>query len=239
MPKLFIGLLLVFCLFQLLGGLFSSDRGQAGIPIAFFIISALVAYEFFAFGDGIRKVLIKLGLGKPEYRGVAVSCLVSVLLLSSFPMFSFFTSAELIFQTDWLWSIPGLFAQAGIAEETLFRGYLFGHLRRGRSFWKAALIATVPFAIVHLILFINMPFAVAAAALGLSIATSFPLSYLYELGGKTIWAPAVLHFVVQGAIKIVSSDTHSILLAVAWMIVCAVLPFAVFFVRNKPEADPL
>ena len=56
-------------------------------------------------------------------------------------------------------SLPGLFAQAGIAEELLFRGYLFGHLREGRSFWRAALLSMPPFLAVHLLLFFQMDFA--------------------------------------------------------------------------------
>jgi len=38
----------------------------------------------------------------------------------------------------WLWLLPGLLAQAGSAEEVLFRGYLFGRLHRGRGLWRAA-----------------------------------------------------------------------------------------------------
>ena len=63
----------------------------------------------------------------------------------------------------------GLFVQAGLGhEEALFRGYLFNHLRRGRSFWGAAWLSMVPFAVVHLWLFVTMPAPVAAAALLLS-----------------------------------------------------------------------
>ena len=99
--------------------------------------------------------------------------------------------------------MPGLFAQAGIAEEVLFRGYLFGHLRRGRSFWRAALLSMLPFVAVHLLLFATMPWPIAAAALLLAVIVAFPLARLYELGGATIWAPALLHFVIQGTVKIV------------------------------------
>jgi membrane protease YdiL (CAAX protease family) len=44
-----------------------------------------------------------------------------------------------------------------VAEEVLFRGYLFGHLRRGRSFWRAAVLSMLPFVCVHLLLFFTMP----------------------------------------------------------------------------------
>ncbi len=35
-------------------------------------------------------------------------------------------------------------AQAGIAEEVLFRAYLYGQPRDGRSFWRAAALASGP-----------------------------------------------------------------------------------------------
>jgi membrane protease YdiL (CAAX protease family) len=38
----------------------------------------------------------------------------------------------------WTLLVGGLFAQAGIAEEVLFRVYLFRHIREGRAFWPAA-----------------------------------------------------------------------------------------------------
>jgi hypothetical protein len=38
----------------------------------------------------------------------------------------------------WLWLLPVPFAQTGIAEEEVFRGYLFGLLHRGRGFWRVA-----------------------------------------------------------------------------------------------------
>ncbi len=74
----------------------------------------------------------------------------------------------------WLRLVPGLFAQAGLAEEMLFRGYLFRHLRAGRSFARAAWAAAGPFAAVHLVLFLTMPWPVALAAVGLAVVLSFP-----------------------------------------------------------------
>ena len=47
------------------------------------------------------------------------------------------------FFPGWWWLLPGLFAQGGIAQEVLFRGYLFGRIRRGRSFWHFVCQATV------------------------------------------------------------------------------------------------
>ena len=66
------------------------------------------------------------------------------------------------FYPGWISLLPGLFAQAGIAEEVLFRGYLFGHVRVGRTFWRAAAVSMLPFVSVHLILFFSMPWPIAA-----------------------------------------------------------------------------
>ena len=64
-----------------------------------------------------------------------------------------------------LWLVPGLFAQAGIAEEVLFRGYLFRHAREGRDFWRAALVAAGLFVTVHLLMFLMLPWPIALASL--------------------------------------------------------------------------
>jgi membrane protease YdiL (CAAX protease family) len=67
-----------------------------------------------------------------------------------FPLFARATATPLAARDGWPLLLPGLFAQGGIAEECLFRGYLFGHLRRERSFWRAAWLSVPPFVAVHL-----------------------------------------------------------------------------------------
>ena len=92
----------------------------------------------------------------------------------SFPAYAAWHGASVVAFPGWVWLLPGLFAQAGIAVEALFRGYLFGRLRRSRSFWRAAALATAPFVVVHLILFATMPWPIALAAVLLSVILSFP-----------------------------------------------------------------
>ena len=125
---------------------------------------------------------------------------------------------------------------AGIAEEALFRGYLFGRLRRSRSFWRAAALATAPFVVVHLILFATMLWPIALAAVLLSVILSFPLAHLFELAGNTIWAPALLHFTVQGAIKVVElpGDTG---LPLVWMAARAAIPSLILLWRPASAPD--
>ena len=133
--------------------------------------------------------------------------------------------------------IGGLFAQAGVAEETLFRGYLFGRVRLGRTFWRAAAMSMLPFVAVHLFLFLTMSWPLALASVLLAVVISFPLAHLFELGGKTIWAPAILHFVIQGAVKVVIvADGGETLFPLVWMLASALLPPLVLFVA-RPESS--
>ena len=132
----------------------------------------------------------------------------------------------------WILLLPGLFAQAGVAEEILFRGYLFRHLRASRSFWRAAFVASGPFVLVHLYLFLTLPWPLAAASVLLSALIAFPLAHLFELGGNTIWAPALLHWVVQGAVKVATPVEVALVFPVVWIVASAVIPFGVFFVRR-------
>jgi hypothetical protein len=82
-----------------------------------------------------------------------------------------------------------------------------------------------------------MAWPVALAALLLSLALSFPLAYLFELGGGTIWAPALLHFVVQRAVKVVVvSGGSPTIFPIVWMAASALLPYLAFLVpRDRRE----
>ena len=132
---------------------------------------------------------------------------------------------------DWFWLAFGLFAQHGIAEELLFRGFTFGHLRAGRTFWRAAFLSLVPFVAVHLLLLTSLSLPLALASISLAVASSLPFAYLFDRGHRTIWAPALLHFAAH-AIKLVNIlDAFYTPAALAWMATCAVVPYLVFLIQ--------
>jgi hypothetical protein len=94
----------------------------------------------------------------------------------------------------------------------------------------------LPFAAVHLSLFWTMPWPIAIASLALSVVTSFPFAHLFELGGQTIWAPAILHAVIQGTIKVITiSGDGSAMFPLIWMAASAVIPMAVFVFRRPAD----
>lgn len=123
--------------------------------------------------------------------------------------------------------------QGGVAEETVFRGFLFRRFREARPFWRAALISAGPFIAVHLLLFATMDFAVALAAVLLAVAISFPLAWLFERAGNSVWPPALVHGVVQVGIKVIDAGEEFALLALVWMGVCALAPWALFLVLRR------
>ena len=95
----------------------------------------------------------------------------------------------------------------------------------------------LPFVAVHLFLFLTMSWPIALASVLLAVVISFPLAHLFELGGRTIWAPAILHFVIQGAVKVVIvSDGGNTLFPLVWMLASALLPLLVLIVARPKSA---
>jgi len=232
--QLVAGLLVVFVALQWTASALGSDRGQAGLLVGLIVVIATLGVERLFFQRSFTASADALGLGFPALRGFLTAMALSVLLLLVIPLFAHVRQASVSLFPGWSWLLFGLFAQAGIAEEILFRGYLFGYLRRRRPFWQAALLAAGPFVVVHLLLFITLPWPIALAALLLAVALSFPFAHLFELGGGTIWPSALVHFVVQGAIKLaVVSGESGLTLPLVWMAASAVLPFLVFLVPRR------
>lgn len=130
-----------------------------------------------------------------------------------------------------------------IVEEVLYRGFIFRHLRQGRSFWSAASLSAV---LVTLAGLLNMT---AEGSLGFSmelilfLSTSaivsfvlvFPLALLFEIGGFSILGGAIWH----GAISSLSwlmwtsdADNGSLRL-VATLTSAAIVTFAAIRARNS------
>lgn len=218
----------LFGLFHGTATVLGSDRGQHGVFIALVVVSALVACERRLSGRPLSDCAARLGLGAPRPRGLVLAVGLAVLLLVFVPLSLGIAGVHAALLDGWAGSLVGLFAQAGVAEEAIFRGFFFRRLRPGRSFRRAAVLSSVPFVLAHLPLFAVLPWHLAAASLGLGVATSFTLARLFESGGWTIWPPAVLHFVVQATVKIVALDELPPDFPVVWMTASALVPLLIF-----------
>lgn len=223
----------LFGLFHGTAAALGSDRGQHGVLVALVVLAALVVAERWLSGEPFRDCAAKLGLGMPRARGLLVAAALAVLLLAFVPLYLRMVGARLALLDGWKGSVVGLFAQAGIAEEALFRGFFFRRLRPARSFPRAVVLSSGPFVLAHLPLFAILPWQLAAASLGLAAATSFSLARFFELGGRTVWPPAVVHFVVQGTVKVLALGALPPHFPILWMIASAIVPLLVFGVPSE------
>jgi membrane protease YdiL (CAAX protease family) len=222
------GFLAVFVVFDRAGASLQSGRGERGWILCALVVALVWSLEVVLYRRSAGDAFRALGLGIGSPRGLLAAAAVVALLLLYFPLL-----APVPLRGDWLKLLPGLFAQHGIAEEVLFRGFLFHHLRARRSFSRAALLSMLLFVAAHLYLFTYMDPAIALASTLLAAATAWPLAWLFELGSRTVWAPALLHTGIH-AIKLVEVPESSYSVTLGWMAVSAVVPWMVFLVR-RPE----
>lgn len=95
--------------------------------------------------------------------------------------------SELMNSTEYLLAFVSLVVIAPIAEEVLFRGYLFGKLRKYAPLWVAILITSVLFGIVH------FQWNVGIDVFALSIV----LCLLRVVSGS-LWPSILLHMLKNG-----------------------------------------
>jgi membrane protease YdiL (CAAX protease family) len=214
-----------------------SLRGEAGVAVCLAVLAAAIALELALSPRTLWRAVSDLGLQAPGLRALIWSTVLGLGLLCFFPLFALATGARLTVRADAALLALGMFAQGGIAEEVVFRGFLFRRLRLGRSFWQAARIAALPFVAVHALLFLTLDFPIAMASLLLALSLSFPLAWLFERSGGSILPPAIVHGVLQSAIKLVEAGDQFLTMAIAWMIVGVLAPWALFLLR--PDSTPI
>lgn len=240
MIRLGVAVVLAWLVFDRLASATGSVRGQAGAAIAVVVLATILVLDRTLLKRSWRESLASMGLGRPAARGVVTAVLIGGVLMAFFPLYARASNVRLVVDPGSLALLPGLFLQGGFGEELLFRGFLFGRLREDRPFWRAAVLALIPFVAAHLLLFATLPPAIAAAATLLAVVMSFPLARLYELAGRTIWAPAFVHFVVQAAIKLIAAEPPPALpMGIPWMAACMVVPWLAFAIRpSEPSLPP-
>jgi len=235
--QLTVGVGVIFTLFDSIARAWGSDRGQHGLAVGLVVITATLAVDRAFFGSRERPIVTALGLGRPHSRGMLTAAAISGLLLATIPIVALVTGASVAVDPHAALLAVGMAMQAGVAEELVFRGFLFGHLRRQRTFWRAAAASLPPFLVAHLFLFFALPWPIALTAVALSVVLSFPLAQLYEIGGRTIWAPALVHFVIQAAVKLVALTGDSAgAFPLVWMTAAAIVPWLAFLASRPPHS---
>ena len=173
------------------------DPGHWGLVILLGVAVTAVAAERLIFGTPLTAVVRTLGLGRPNRRAVLWGAAASIAVLAVYPVAGALTGERFALVADWPWILLGLFAFHGLAEEIVWRAFVFRRLSAGRSF-RAAVVWTMPFvALAHVPIFFRSGPVVASGALAVAAVTSVPLSALYLRGNRTIWAPALVHTAID------------------------------------------
>lgn len=187
-----------------------------------------VAFQMWLFQGRPLEALRRLGYGRPRRRAVSVALILSGVMLLFFPVLSLASGARLSLNGNWLPTLAGIILFNGLAEETLFRGYVFGNLRQGSSFLRAGFISMLLFVAVHLYLFVGNPFIIGLAGTLVAVSAAFPMAYLFERGGNTIWAPVIVHVATHAIRLVVIPEGLYMPAVVAWLGMQIFLPLLVF-----------
>ncbi|HET9368782.1 MAG TPA: CPBP family intramembrane glutamic endopeptidase [Vicinamibacterales bacterium] len=120
---------------------FGFATGQGLLKLALWGMPCLFISGYLTHHDGARDPWLELGLTSDPWRGYLLGALATV------PMFAaWLLSRQVLSPVD---VIFGDAIVSPIAEELLFRGFLFVALRREFSFWGAAAVSSLAFGAAH------------------------------------------------------------------------------------------
>ena len=200
---------------------------NAAIVFAVVLITMLLLNNWF-FGKSFKTTTKEIGFKTTSFQKIVPGIIISLVLLLMFPVLSSLLDTKLSLAKNWYLNIFGLFLTGGLTEEVVFRGYLFGSLRKLMSFRKATLVSTVIFSLAHLLLFTYLDWSIALMSTILAIGLSLPFAFLFERGENTVWSPALVHTTIRtiGMVVTTTEDKFSVL-AAAWMLASLIIPYLV------------
>lgn len=192
------------------------------------VFTAVMVLSKWLYGKNLKSTIHDTGFHKTKMSGLVPGIFVSAALLCMYPILGNLLNTEIRLADSWQWNAIGLTLTAGFAEEMIFRGFLFGQLRRQTSFKKAVIISAIIFTIAHLLLFTYMSWPIALLSTILAIGLSVPFAYLFEHGGNTIWSPALVHTTIRTiGLVFTTHDENYLTLASAWIITSLLIPYLV------------
>jgi membrane protease YdiL (CAAX protease family) len=219
----------------------SVDLAWRQVIIALAGAVAALAAQVVLFRQTPSQALAWLGLGRPTTWSVLVALGLSLLLLAAYPVISRVTGARFELQPGWPFLALGIFLVNGVAEEMIYRGYLFHHVREGRTFRRAVLLGIVFHAAAHIPILAIAGVVVGLSAILVAVATFPTYATLFERGRNTVWAPALLHFasdtiklvIGAGALAEPATQTATLL----WLLVIATAPYLLFLIPYSARRE--
>lgn len=156
-------------------------------------LGSIVVAERLLYRDTLGQAIRAVGFKRPRLRTIVVACLVSLPMWAFLPLRLWAQGVAAELRPDWLPLLLGVVLVNGLTEEAIHRGFVFGHLRRGRSFALAATSSAAVFAAQHLYIIATSGWTIGLASVGLAALLSYPMAFVFERGGNSIAGPALLH----------------------------------------------
>ena len=150
-----------------------------------------------AMGEPPARIARRLGLGRPAPRSVLAAAVVGAAVFVTYLVGAAVGHVPLELRSNWPAVLVGALIFNGVAEELVWRGFVFGFLRRRFPFPTALLLSMPLIALTHVPIILGNGWVVGGLAVATAAVTCVPLSYLWERGGRTIWASAVLHGLID------------------------------------------
>lgn len=192
--------------------------------------SVLVAGQR-AMGVALRDIPRSLGLGRPVVRALVVAGIVGSAVFLCLLLGAHVVGVQLELRENWLSVLLAALIFNGLAEELVWRGFVFGHFRRSTTFWRAVAKSVPLIALTHVPIVFTDGLAIGLLATFTAAVTCLPFAYLWERGGGTIWASALLHGQIDWwqLFERPYPDRFSAVILTATIVV----PMAVFLFRDR------
>jgi membrane protease YdiL (CAAX protease family) len=202
-------------------------------------VGAMLAAERLLFSPTLGEAVTALGFVPARMRTVLVSLLVAVPMWMFLPLYAWFSGVEVTLKPEWFSLLIGIVLVNGITEEVIHRAFVFGHLRRERSFARAATISATVFAIQHLYLIWSVGMEAGLASVALAVLLAFPLAFLFEQGGNSLGGPAIIHTSTNAPVLIFALPQSFMAPAlIPHMVVLVISLYLVFFFRGFLSKQP-
>ena len=199
-PRLIVGFVVVYGVLAI--GTALDATARFGLLTLAAVLVAIALTEWTQTRSAGAVVRARLGVGRPGVPALVAATAVSLLVLSVHPLAAALTGSTVALRPNWPWLLLGVFAVHGLAEELVWRRFVFRRLRESHAFWPAVW-RSMPFvAAAHVPIVLTVGPVVGLGAMLVAAVTSLPLSYLYEWGRRTLWAPALVHTAID-SLKIV------------------------------------
>ncbi len=155
-------------------------------------------FQSLSWGESLRH----MGFKAPNPRQLLAGVLILLpVLVGDFLAFQGYQQEGVPIQLKWYWGIrlSDILVGAALFEETLYRGFLFRFLRRGRSFTSAAVLSSGLWALSHVTHLMPLygpehsHFQQAGGLMLQVFVDGLMGAYLFEKGGNNIWGWMLVH----------------------------------------------